>query len=86
METAAELDTLQKDADDIRYWCSEKVEDLKVMERSESADCDEIAMWIETNNFDFNSWDNVVDQFTTSAQVSINISNGYCQSGRNGPI
>ncbi|KAF1761514.1 hypothetical protein GCK72_009770 [Caenorhabditis remanei] len=68
LETAAELDTLQKDADDIRYWCSEKVEDLKVMERSESADCDEIAMWIETNNFDFNSWDNVVDQFTTSAQ------------------
>lgn len=68
LEIAAELDTLQKDADDIRYWCSEKVEDLKSMERSESVDCDEIAMWIETNKFDFNSWDNVVDQFTTSAQ------------------
>lgn len=68
LEYAAELDTLLREADDIRFWCSEKTEDLQVMVNSESVDCDEISMWIETNNFDFKSWDNVLEQFTASAQ------------------
>ncbi|UMM23991.1 hypothetical protein L5515_004438 [Caenorhabditis briggsae] len=68
LEFAAELDTLLKEAENIRFWCSEKVENLQVMEQSDSVDCDEIAMWIETNNFDFKSWDSVVDQFVASAE------------------
>lgn len=68
LEYAAELDTLLKEADDIRFWCSEKTEDLEVMMKSESVDCDEIAMWMETNNFDFKTWDNIVEQFTTNAE------------------
>ncbi|CAL2037122.1 unnamed protein product [Caenorhabditis brenneri] len=68
LENAADLDALLREADDIRFWCSEKMEDMKVMKDSDSVDCDELAMWIESNNFDFKSWDSVVEQFTSSAQ------------------
>ncbi|CAI2347932.1 unnamed protein product [Caenorhabditis sp. 36 PRJEB53466] len=69
LENAADLDSFVREAEDIRFWCSEKTEDLKVMKESESVDCDEIAMWIETNHFDFNSWDGAVKLFIKSGET-----------------
>nr|pir C50C3.3 protein - Caenorhabditis elegans [Caenorhabditis elegans] len=75
IENSADADKLMKEAENICCWSSEKIEDLKIMATSDTPDCDEIIMWIETNNFDFNSWDNVVVQFLASSQELLNKQN-----------
>ncbi|CAI5444729.1 unnamed protein product [Caenorhabditis angaria] len=69
VENKADLETFLHEADDILYWCSEKMEDLKNMKQKDSMDCDEIAVWVETNNFDFESWDHVVESFFKNGQT-----------------